>query len=178
MNKEELLKKLKALSEDTRGNENERKIAEEQLNKLLIKYNIDPQSINTDNLVRRDLYYKDEIESKLIHQVIYKICGERDVYRQIRKRNWIWVEMTDAEFIEFEMEYPIYKQALHKELDIFYLAFIQKNRIFPPDTLVQPKETDENSPSKYSRGDRLRAAMMAEGIEFTNIRRQLNEQNK
>ena len=33
MNKEELLKKLKALSEDARGNENERKRAEEQLNR-------------------------------------------------------------------------------------------------------------------------------------------------
>ena len=30
MNKEELLKKLKALSEDERGNENERKRAEER----------------------------------------------------------------------------------------------------------------------------------------------------
>lgn len=178
MDKTELLKKLKALATDDRGNENERRQAEEQLNRLLIKYNIDPQSINTENLVRRDLYYKDEIESKLIHQVIYKICGERNVYRQLRKRNWIWVEMTDAEFIEFEMEYPIYKQALHKELDIFYLAFVNKNRIFPPDNLVPPKENaDEAVPSKYSRADRIRAAMIAEGIEFTKIRRQLNEQN-
>lgn len=174
MNKEELLKKLKALSEDTRGNENERKIAEEQLNRLLIKYNIDPESINTEKLVRRDLYYKDEMESNLLHQVIYKICGDRQIYRQMRKRNWIWCDMTDAEFIQFEMEYPTYKAAWHKELDIFYLAFVQKNKIFPPETLVSQKA----GPSKYSRGDRIKAAMMAEGIEFTNIRRQLNEQNK
>lgn len=178
MNKEELLKKLKALSEDERGNENERKRAEERLNKLLIKYNIDPESINTEKLVRRDLYYKDEMESKLLHQVIYKICGDRQIYRQMRKRNWIWCDMTDAEFIQFEMEYPAYKAAWHKELDIFYLAFVQKNRIFPPETLVPPKENaDEAVPSKYSRADRIRAAMMAEGIEFTKIRRQLNEQN-
>ena len=178
MNKEELLKKLKALSEDTRGNENERKRAEERLNELLIKYNIDPESINTEKLVRRDLYYKDEMESNLLHQVIYKICGNRQIYRQTRKRNWIWCDMTDAEFIQFEMEYPTYKAAWHKELDIFYLAFIQKNRIFPPETLVPPKENaDEAVPSKYSRTDRIRAAMMAEGIEFTKIRRQLNEQN-
>lgn len=177
MDKTELLKKLKALSEDTRGNENERKRAEEQLNRLLIKYNIDPQSINTENLVRRDLYYKNELEKKLLHQVVYKICGDRQMYVQRGKRNWIWCEMTDAEFLQFEMEYPAYKNAMNKELDIFYLAFIQKNRIFPPDNLVHQKETDEEQPSQYSRGDRIRAAMMAEGMEFTNIRRQLNEQN-
>ena len=178
MDKTELLKKLKALSEDTRGNENERKRAEEQLNRLLIKYNIDPQSINTENLVRRDLYYKNELEKKLLHQVVYKICGDRQMYVQRGKRNWIWCEMTDAEFLQFEMEYPTYKNAMNKELDIFYLAFIQKNRIFPPDNLVPQKETDEEEqPSRYSRGDRIRAAMMAEGMEFTNIRRQLNEQN-
>ena len=177
MDKTELLKKLKALSKDTRGNENERKRAEEQLNKLLIKYNIDPQSINTENLVRRDLYYKNELEKKLLHQVVYKICGDRTMYVQRGKRNWIWCEMTDAEFLQFEIEYPVYKNAMNKELDIFYLAFIQKNRIFPPDNLVPQKETDEEQPSQYSRGDRIRAAMMAEGMEFTNIRRQLNEQN-
>ena len=99
------------------------------------------------------------------------------MYVQRGKRNWIWCEMTDAEFLQFEMEYPAYKNAMNKELDIFYLAFIQKNRIFPPDNLVPQKETDEEQPSQYSRGDRIRAAMMAEGMEFTNIRRQLNEQN-
>lgn len=177
MDKTELLKKLKALSEDTRGNENERKRAEEQLNRLLIKYNIDPQSINTEKLVRRDLYYKNDLEKKLLHQVVYKICGDRPMYMSRRKRNWIWCEMTDAEFLQFEMEYPVYKNAMNKELDIFYLAFIQKNRIFPPDNLVPPKETDEETTPQYSRGDRIRAAMMAEGMEFTNIRRQLNEQN-
>ena len=178
MDKTELLKKLKALATDERGNENERKRAEEQLNRLLIKYNIDPQSINTENLVRRDLYFKNEWEDKLLHQVIYKICGDRTVYKQYHKRNWIWCEMTDAEFLQFEMEYPVYKAAMNKEMDIFYLAFIQKNRIFPPDTLVPPKETDdEATPSRYSRGDRIRAAMMTEGIEFTNIRRQLNDKN-
>ena len=177
MNKTELLKKLKALSEDKRGNENERKRAEEQLNRLLIKYNIDPESINTEKLVRRNLWFKDEWENRLLHQVVYKICGNRNMYKQNGKRNWIWCEMTDAEFIQFEMEYPTYKAAMKKEMDVFYLAFIQKNRIFPPDTLVKPKDTDEDASPHYSRGDRIRAAMMMEGIEFTQIRRQLNEQN-
>lgn len=180
MNKTELLKKLKALSKDERGNENERKRAEEQLNKLLIKYNINPESINTENLVRRDFYFKDEYEDKLIHQCIYKICGNRSIYKQYTKRNWIWCEMTDAEYLQFELEYPAYKAAWHKEVDIFYLAFINKNRIFPPDNLVPPKDEDEDvQPSRYTRGDRMRAAMMAEGIEFTQIRRQLsNGENK
>ena len=46
------------------------------------------------------------------------------MYVQRGKRNWIWCEMTDAEFLQFEMEYPAYKNAMNKELDIFYLGFI------------------------------------------------------
>lgn len=175
MNKQDILKKLKSLAEDNRGNENERRQAEERLNELIEKYNIDPKSIDTDILVRRDLYFKTELEQKLLHQVVYKICGDRQMYISSRKRNWIWCEMTDAEFLQFEMEYPTYKNAMNKELDIFYLAFINKNRIFPPHNLIKHQETNENTPSKYSRGDRIRAAMMAEGMEFTNIRRLLNE---
>ena len=53
----------------------------------------------------------------------------------------------------------------------------KKNKNLPK-FLTEEETEEEVTPSKYSRGDRIRAAMMAEGMEFTNVRRQLNEQNK
>ena len=176
MNKQDILKKLKALSEDERGNENERKIAEERLNELIIKYNIDPESINTEKLVRRDFYFKEEWERKLLGQTLYMLFPEKDFWKNRTKRNWIWCEMTDAEYLEFETHYCAYKASYQHEQDLFFTAFISKNRIFPDDSKIpEHKRAPE---SKMSRGDRMRAAMMMEGIESARVRRLLNEQNK
>ena len=60
MNKLDLLKKLKALANDNRGNDNERESAEKQLNKLMEKYNITEEDIGTEEVKRRDLYFKTE----------------------------------------------------------------------------------------------------------------------
>ena len=173
MNKTDLLKKLKALANDERGNVNERKLAEERLNELLIKYNINPEDINTENLVRRDFYFKEEWERKLLGQTLYMLFPEKDFWKNTKKRNWIWCKMTDAEYLEFETHYCAYKASYQHEQELFFTAFISKNKIFPPDEKV-PK--DKIAPeSKMSRGDRIRAAMMMDGIESTRIRRLLNE---
>lgn len=176
MNKQDILKKLKALAEDERGNENERKIAEERLNELLIKYNINPEDINTDILVRRDFYFREEWERKLLGQTLYMLFPEKDFWKNSKKRNWIFCEMTDAEYLEFETHYCAYKASYKHEQDLFFTAFISKNGIFPDDDKLPE---DRRAPkSEMSRADRMRAAMMMEGIESAKVRRLLNEQNK
>lgn len=174
MNKTDLLKKLKALATDERGNENERKLAEERLNELMIKYHIDPEEIDMDILVRRDFYYKEEWEIKLIGQTMYKLFPDKSIYKNKSKRNWVWCEMTDAEYLEFEMHYCAYKASFEHEWKLFFTAFISKNNIYP----VNPPKSDNAKPDTMSRGDRIRAAMMAQGIESAQVRRLLNEQNK
>ena len=173
MNKTDLLKKLKALANDERGNINERKLAEERLNELLIKYNIDPEDINTENLVRRDFYFREDWERKLLGQTLYMLFPEKDFWKNTKKRNWIWCEMTDAEYLEFETHYCAYKASYQHEQELFFTAFISKNKIFPPDEKVP--ENKRAPESKMSRGDRLRAAMMMDGIQSTTVRRLLNE---
>lgn len=171
MNKLDLLKKLKALASDDRGNNNERESAEKQLNKLMQKYNISEEDIGIDETKRRDLYFKTEWEHKLIAQTLYKLFPEKPLYQQRNKRNWCFVELTDAEYLEFEMYYSAYKGSFQKELDLFYLAFISTNNIYPKNP---PKSTEPKSDG-FSRGDRMRAAMMAQGIQRTNVRRELTD---
>lgn len=167
----ELLQKLNSRVKDLRGNENERLVAEKQLDILMKKYGITEEDLGTLDKKRRNIYFKSEWELKLIHQTLYMLFGDISIYKNSKKRNWLWVELTDAEYIEWDMTYSAYKGSFQKELDIFYLAFINKNRIFPPDD----KAIEPSGPDKYSRGDRMRAAMMAEGIEFTRVRRQIGD---
>lgn len=171
MNKEDLLRKLKALASDERGNENERKLAEERLNYLIKKYDIDPKSIDIDNLVRREFYFKEEWEWKLICQTIYKLFPEKQIRKYKNKRNWIFVEMTDYEYLEFEMHYCAYKSTFERELELFYTAFISKNHIYPD----EPPENDKAAKPSLSREERMKIAMMAQGIEQAQVRRLLNE---
>lgn len=169
MNRLELLKKLKTLADDTRGNEHERQSAEEQLNKLMIKYNISEDDLEIEQVKRRDFYFKDDWEHKLICQTIYKLFPNMDIYRTKGKKNWIWAEMTDAQYLEFEVHYCAYKVSFQKEFDIFYYAFLSKNRIFPD---VQAKESSDGN--TMSERDLIKASMMARGIETAEIRRLLN----
>lgn len=173
MNKLDLLKKLKSLADDVRGNENERQSAEEQLNKLMQKYNITENDLEIEKTSRRDFYFKDEWEHRLICQTIYKLWPEMTIYRQLGKKNWIWAEMTDAQYLEFEVHYCAYKASFKKEFDIFYYAFLSKNRIFPD----KPVKNNTND-GGMSEGDLIRASMMAQGIESAQIRRLLNGENK
>lgn len=164
-----LLKKLKTLADDTRGNENERQSAEEQLSKLMKQYNITEEDLEIEKVERRDFYFKDSWEHKLICQTIYKLFPEMNIYRTYGKKNWIWAEMTDAQYLEFEVHYCAYKASFQKEFDIFYYAFLSKNKIFPDKPVKE--STNDNTMSK---GDLIRASMMAQGIESAQVRRLLN----
>lgn len=165
---ENMLKKLKALADDTRGNENERAEAQNRLRRLMEKHGITEEDLEIEVRKKRNFYFKDDWEHKLICQTIYKLFPEMDIYRTQGKKNWIWAEMTDAEYIEFEMHYCAYKASFQKEFDIFYYAFLSKNRIFPD---KPPEDKAPNAEDKMSRGDLLRASMMAQGIESAQVRK-------
>lgn len=167
----DLLKKLKTLADDTRGNEYERQTAEEQLNKLMKQYNVTEEDLEIDVRKKREFYFKNDWEHKLICQTIYKLFPEMDIYRTRGKKNWIWTEMTDAEYIEFEVHYCAYKVSFQKEFEIFYYAFLSKNKIFPN---KPPENKAPNAEDTMSRGDLIRASMMAQGIESAKVRRLLN----
>lgn len=172
MKAEEVMKKLKAIADDTRGNDNERAVAQNQLKRLMEKHGITEEDLEFEVKRRHDFYFKESWEHSLICQTLYKVCGDIPIYRTAGKKNWIWTELTDAEYLEFELHYCTYKASFKKELDLFYLGFISKNDIYPPKEKARP---DDGSPSQYSRGDRMRAAMMAQGIERAQIRRLIGD---
>lgn len=184
MDKIELIKKLKSLADDSRGNDNERQSAETRLNELMLKYNIKIDDIIANQTKERFIPFDTEYEKRLIHQVAYKLWKHdkpiMSYTNQKKKfnREHLILELTDAEFIEFEYLYDTYRQDFKKEMELFYMAFVSKNRIYPELTKEEQEEADKQ-PDTMSRGDRIRASMMAEGIQTSQIRKRLgNGENK
>lgn len=178
MEKMELIKKLKKLADDTRGNDNERQSAETRLNELMLKYNIKIEDIIMDEPKDRFIPFDTKYEERLIHQVAYKLWKhEKSIMSYTNKkkkfnREHLILNLTDAEFIEFQYLYDTYRMDFKKEMELFYAAFVSKNRIYPQLT-EEEQERINNEPDTMSRGDRLRASMMAQGIQASEIRRRL-----
>lgn len=172
-NKEEVLKHLLALSK--RGVGGEAVNAENLLYKLLDKYNMTIEDIETgEELKKRDFMFEDPWECKLLNQLYYSMYPGRPSYtynykRLKKNRHTIILELTDAEFIEFTYAYDVYKESWKHELDLFYHAFIQTNNLFPED----PPENDNvrDISQVYSMSDMMRMSMMSQGIETAQVRK-------
>lgn len=171
-NREEVLKNLLELSK--RGVGGEKVNAEALLNKLLTKYGMTLEDIETsDEIKNRDFYFDDYYESRILNQLYYSMYPDRNSYtynykRTKKNRHTLILELTDAEFIEFTYAYDVYKESWKKQLELFYIAFIQSNHMFPKEP---PKDMNiDTIQDKYSYEDQLRMSMMAEGIERAQVR--------
>lgn len=145
-NKEELIKKIKALADSGVGGEKEN--AQKLLQKLMSKYNISEESLNEEAIKEFELKIPKFFNSQaLASQVYYSIVGsgiEKDKpmfsYRGSKR---VYVKCTTAEFLELEAKLNFYFYYFKKEAEIFFSAFIQANKLFPPDSKVIEKHKQE-----------------------------------
>lgn len=167
-NKNELLLKLKKLSE--RGIDGEKKNATELLNNLMKKYNISESELNSLEIKRFDIELKNDIEQRLASQILYAFFNNTPLYQYINAQTKFCVELTKSQEVEFRYMFSIYLEDFKKQELVFYRAFISKNNIFPKNA---DQKNYEEITSKEREELRL-AAMMAEGIQKTEIRKALN----
>lgn len=162
----EILKKLKALAD--RGIGGEKENAELLLKKYMKKYNISSKEINEDEKKKIYLNFKNEIELKLSSQILYAFFNDSPIYKQKEKgkRAKYYTILTTSQEIEFRYIYSVYLESFKKQELIFYRAFINKNNIFPKEA-----NTDINKVSQEEREEIIKASMMSQGIEKTNIRK-------
>lgn len=86
-----------------------------------------------------------------------------------RKRKKMGTECTAAERLEIEANYAFFKEAMKKELEIFYSAFANKNNLFPPADKVKPRSIEELSPEE--KAYYAKVGLMAEGMERHTLRK-------
>lgn len=149
-NKAELLKKIKALAD--RGVDGERESAQTLLTRLMEQYGISETEIEEERRETAWFPYSQETERRLLNQIIYMVTGAGGFgcvgEYSGRKRKKMGTECTAAERLEIEANYAFFKEAMKKELEIFYSAFANKNDLFPPADKVKPRSIEELSPEE------------------------------
>lgn len=160
MDKADLLRKVRALAE--RGVAGEKDAAAAVLERLMQKYGITEDDLAEDVAEDADFRFKDWIEDKLLHQVIFAVMGDVPVYKyRNSRRKVVIVKCTPAERLEIETTFHFYNAHLKEDFRLFYTAFINKNNIFPPAGKVK-----EKSPApERSRAELLKMAQIMEGLD-------------
>lgn len=171
--KEALLRKLKALADRGAGGEKENAAA--LLEKLMQKYGISEAELERERVQDYFFPYSQETERRLLIQLVYMVTGEAGcecvgTYSG-RKRKKVGATCTAAQRLEIEAYFAFYGEAMKKELETFYSAFISKNDLYPPESLVKPRSRDELTEEEIERA--LKAGMMATGMERHHFRKQL-----
>ena len=152
------IKKLQALAE--RGVGGEKETAARKLQELLEKNGISSvEELAQDEYIFTLFSYNGVLGRKLLSQCIYKLMGydsDRTQYKPPHTRQKIGVYCTKAQKLEIELEFEFYERLFEEQQELFLSAFIQKQRIFPPDAPVNDAEPTERD---------IKVAFMAEAIE-------------
>lgn len=141
----EKLGKIKALAE--RGVGGEKETAVRMYEELCRKYDIsgDEEEAALVKLEKRWFSYSTELEEKLLTQIFYKVTGSVESYiytgkySRRKKRGCV---CTALEAAEIELLFSFYREELKRELEVFMIAFKQKNSLFPDKTARAYKEYD------------------------------------
>ena len=139
--------KLKRLADQGVGGEADNALR--MFNNLCSKYKILPESISTDNLIRKEYHFPSAYSRKILSQVI---CQVLDVttytyYKISRSRNYFELEATNNQHNKINELYSHYMIELQKELDRTVSAFIQTNNIYSSHS--SDKEMTEEEYQEY-----------------------------
>lgn len=166
----ELVKKIKALAD--RGVGGEKENAQATLARLMEKYNLSETDIENEKKIRCEFRYKNEIEERLIWQIIGSVTLSKGYSAPTdTRRKVFWKNLTASEKIEIELKWSIYKKLWSEELEVFYHAFVVQNNIFNPS--IAPKQDLPETPEERAKLRRIYE--MAESVKKAEIHKQLKQ---
>lgn len=153
------IKKLQALAE--RGVGGEKETAKKKLEKMLEQNGISSlEDLEREEIEFTLFSYKGKHEETLLEQCIYKVMtasNKTEYYKRRGTRQKVGIYCTKAQKIEIELEFEFYRNVFNEQLELFMQAFIQAQKIFPPD--APHGEYDE-----FSERD-MKVSFMASGID-------------
>ena len=172
----ERLQKILALRD--RGVEGEAENAGRLLDACMKRYGISIEDLTDEHrewvevkVPANNVYLK-----KVANQLAYTIVGPnyRAGHRNGSKK--LWVMLSKAEKVEFEIMLNLYKRDLEKVLTDATVAFIYRNDIFPVMDAGADSPDKEKTPEEEERIKR--AVLMMQGIEKTVMRKQIGSAGK
>lgn len=142
--------KLKALADS--GYQGEQDVATNLLAELMQKYEITWSDL--DDSIERDYIFpcENEYQKRLLVQITYTHVGQGHCYRMYSSEAKddedefmsIKVRCRPRDFLDIKLDWEFYWMKFEEELDIFYRAFVEKNHLFPPETLQTDEDHDDN----------------------------------
>lgn len=131
-----LLKKIKSLAEQ--GVSGEREAAEAILIRLMEKHSVSWEELEETETHLAWFRFYDSFDKRLLRQTIIRVTGsEGNLYTHRKQAGGrtlkeYGVDVTFAQEIELRARIDFYRMAYREELEVFFLAFIHKHRIFDP----------------------------------------------
>lgn len=147
----EKLGKIKLLAE--RGVGGEKETAMRMYEELRRKYEISDNEIEASfvKLEKRWFSFRTSLEEKLLLQIFYKVTGDTGYYvysGQYSRRKKRGCICTEVEAAEIQLLFNFYSEKMKEELEVFMIAFKQKNNLFPDETARKYKEYDDDKLEK------------------------------
>ena len=176
--KEELLERIKAVKAlADRGERGEKENAQALLEKLMQKYGVTEADLELEYMETVFFPYHDELERRILIQVIFSVTG-KPPFGCVgggtgRKRKKCGADCTAAQRLEIEFNHKFFYEAAKKEFEVFLYAFFKKNGIFPPETVVPPRDIEDLEEEELQ--TLHRAAMMAETMEHYTPRKAIGD---
>lgn len=137
--------KILALAKQGVGGEQEN--AERMLEVLCKKHGVSLDELEGAHIERRRFYVNSKFEESLLCQVVDLFVDD-----EVR-RNRMWLnkarsrarefDLTDGEFAQVKVGLETYKAAWLDQVDLFFSAFVHKNRIYGNREREQKELTDE-----------------------------------
>lgn len=139
-----LAKKLKELAE--RGIGGEKQNAEEKLKTIMRKYKLTPEMLDANLTTERAIECPKE-DRLMVIQIISSVIGKNrltsatQTKKAIGKKHYLFVELNELEYIEIREKIGFYIPKLKTDMELFRLAFIEKNELY--------NKPDDSSPHKF-----------------------------
>lgn len=155
--KRELLKKLQEMA--NRGEPGEKDNAAALMNKIMKDYGITDANLEEENRTKHSFHPRSgPFGKRLMSQIMSTVLGKKfDLYRRLDRKGWYIVECTHLEYLEIESRYVFYSRLLEEELELYYVAFVHRNRLLPPDAVTK----EINGEEEYQEWLKMRRMMNA-----------------
>lgn len=161
----ERIVKLHKLVEQGIGGE--KKNAQKILDKLLAKHEITLSEITDDDQEEEFIIkFKGSFEKRLLIQIIRKIRNRETM--GCFNKNRLYFNSTKMEHVEILTLFSVYKNALSREFEDLFVAFIHQQDIFPPQKDDQAG-TNDRSKTPEERGRIRKLASMMSTIDKVNV---------
>ncbi|MCL2140319.1 MAG: DUF2786 domain-containing protein [Dehalococcoidia bacterium] len=155
MNKN-LLRKIKALAEHG-GTLAEQEAARIKLEELMAKYGITKDELDEREVDSYVFSYRTYRDKQLLLQVAYKVIPNWDGYKQWKR--FLVMVCTAAEKEEIEVLHEYYTHLYEKEEKCFFIAFVQKHKLFGEHSLTPDKEQKRETLTEYTKRIQMMCSM-------------------